>query len=299
MLNTDIGRRLDELSLTFAPPPDRYRGTDPAGAVQVEAGGPDSTPSIRLDAHWRRIVDTRGLGAAVLAALHAANLARLAASATRAEDRPQRAPGSRPAEPSGWSPSRQATRQDMESLTRAWRDLREFTHRPAELHAVPSTIHSRGRQVAVTVHHGTLVAVDVDPSWADAARGREIERIVADTVARVQAAIAAVPGRALDGCPAVPLIRAGTQLRAAVDRDWIRFSPLHQAGRHLATATLAAVGVQALATVAVLGTPTPGLPSIFGLLLLLLVQGAIALQYASVGSIYLGDLAALARRVKK
>jgi hypothetical protein len=189
--NADLRERLGELARTLTPRRARYCGADPTGAVQVElADGHAPTATVRLAQHWRRTVSVSSLGPAVLAAVHAAAAARLTTWA------------SGPSTPRPEVPTEQRTApQDLETVTRAWRDLREFASRLTELHSSPSTIHSSGQHVAVTVQAGAITAIHVDQSLAETAQDSEIERILTDTINRAFAAIAALPERALDGCP--------------------------------------------------------------------------------------------------
>jgi hypothetical protein len=197
--NVDLRERLGELARTLTPRRDRYCGADPTGAVQVEfAGGRAPTATVRLAQHWRRTVGVSSLGPAVLAAVHAAATARLTTWAS-GTDEDQR---EHPSAPRPEVPVEQRTAPpDLETVTRAWRDLREFASRLTELHSAPSTIHSSGQHVAVTVQAGAITVIHVDQSLAEMAQDSEIERILTDTINRAFAAIAALPERALDGCP--------------------------------------------------------------------------------------------------
>jgi hypothetical protein len=189
-------------------PPDRwYSGRDSAERVRIDLDGAARNVTVALEDGWRAAVGTAGLAPAVLQAFSAATSARLAAWAA--------APGAAITSPlpddqergPAWPTSRQLT---SDSLSRAWRDLREFRLRLEALHEAGETVSSPGGLVIVTIARGQLVGVDLDSDWLRTATSRDIERHVGLALRDALALIATLPERALEGCPDLAALVAGS-----------------------------------------------------------------------------------------
>lgn len=184
------------------PPDDRYSGEDSSGRVRVEVDGAASDVAVVLADGWRAAVPRAGLAGAVLQAFSAATTARLTAWATaptapREQDRP------------AWP---QASWPTADSLSRAWRDLREFRLRLTSLHAATETVSSPGRQVVVTIAGGQPVGLELDPEWLRTATSQDLERHIGHALRAALARIATLPERALEGCPDLQALLSGSPL---------------------------------------------------------------------------------------
>jgi hypothetical protein len=188
--------------LPSLPPDGRHSGEDGSGRVRVELDGAARDATVVLADGWRSAVPLAGLAGAVLQAFSAATTARLAAWAAA------------PAAPSdqGPPPSPQASRLATDSLSRAWRDLREFRLRLTTLHAATETVSSPGRRAVVTVAVGQPVSLDLDPEWLRTATTRDLERHIGQALRAALARIATLPERALEGCPDLRAFLSGSPL---------------------------------------------------------------------------------------
>jgi hypothetical protein len=172
------------------PPGSGHEGADPSHTVHVRIDDAACDAQVSLDPGWRTRVGVRGLGAAVAQAFGAAVAARLEAWAAAA---PAPAPAAAPL------PS--AARPGPEAAAQAWRDLREFQVRMAELHDAATEVADPGARVRVTVRGGQVVAVQPEPRWAATARDADLVMHSAQALRAALAAAAALPDRALVGCP--------------------------------------------------------------------------------------------------
>ncbi|MHA6616772.1 hypothetical protein [Pseudonocardia sp. DLS-67] len=176
-------------------PHGRYPGEDGTRRVHVELDGAARDVAVVLDDGWRSALGPQGLAAAVLQGFSAATTARLAAWATAPFAEPARA---RPHPPA------------TASSSRAWRDLREFRHRLTTLHHATETAASPGRLVVATIRAGGLVGLELDPQWLRTAATTDVERHIGHALRAALALIAALPERALQGCPDLAAFLAGS-----------------------------------------------------------------------------------------
>ncbi len=142
---------------------------------------------------WRSTAGPKGLSAAVLQAFSAATIARLTAwaAALATEQRPL------PIRP----PTSPAARLTVDALARAQRDLREFQHRLTTLHEATETASSPGGLAVVQVARGQLVGLELDSTWLRTATSPDVERHIGHALGAALTLIAALPERALEGCP--------------------------------------------------------------------------------------------------
>lgn len=169
----------------------------PCGSVRVRIDGSGYDVRIGLDRQWRTVVGPDRLGAAVLAALDAAALDRLASWV------------SGPVAPAPVRPSAAVTPERADRLRRAGRDLREFRGRLAELQRTESRVPGPGRRVTAVLRGGQVVGLDLDPVWRRIAPDAELERHVELTLSAGLRHAAALPERALEGCPDLVAVLAG------------------------------------------------------------------------------------------
>jgi DNA-binding protein YbaB len=196
------GNREVQTALPSLPPDARYSGEDSSGRVQVEIDGAARDVAVALADGWRSAVGSEGLASAVLQAFSAATTARLTAWATApaTEGTGPVAPAE-PGQPPMQLPSPQERQLTADSLSRAWRDLREFRLRLTTLHRATDTVSSPGRLAVVTVAGGQLLSLELDPDWLRTATSQDLERHIGHALRAALAMIAALPERALEGCP--------------------------------------------------------------------------------------------------
>jgi hypothetical protein len=173
------------------PPAERYAGADGSGRVRVEIDAAARDAVVVLEPGWRSAAGAAGLGAAVLHAFAAATSARLTDWAT--------APVARVAPP---SPSH-GDRPTAETVSRAWRELREYRRQLTALHTATESVSSPGRRVVVTVAAGRLAGIQIDAVWQRTAIPPELERHIGHALRGALALIAGLPQRALDDYPAL------------------------------------------------------------------------------------------------
>jgi DNA-binding protein YbaB len=204
------GHRDVQTALPSLPPDGRYPGEDGSGQVRVEVDGAAREVAVVLADGWRSTIGPDGLAAAVLQAFSAATTARLTAWATAPATAGSSPPSpGEPEQPPVQPPRPQASRVTLDSLSRAWRDLREFRLRLTALHAATETVSSPGRLAVVTVAGGQLVSLDLDPDWLRTATSRDLERHIRLALRAALATIAALPERALEGCPDLQALLSG------------------------------------------------------------------------------------------
>lgn len=191
--------------MSSLPPDGRYSGEDGSGQVRIEIDGAARDAAVVLASAWRSAVPPAGLPAAVLQAFTAATTARLIAWAT--------APATEQL-PSIQPPMPRANQLTVDSLSRAWRDLREFQQRLTTLHNATETASSPGRLAIVTVAGGQLVAIDLDPDWLRTATSQDIERHIGHALRAALSMIATLPERALEGCPDLAALLTGRPFAA-------------------------------------------------------------------------------------
>jgi hypothetical protein len=163
-----------------------HRGTDRSGTVGVEIGAGSVDARLVLVAGWRRRVGLRDLGRAVVEAFDGALAGHLVAPA---------------AAPAGAAPVPGGATDDAAVLDRAWREMREFRSRLAELVGDPVTVTDARGRVRAVVGGGRLAGVELDPRWAARATDAELAEHVEQALRSAAAAVAGLPVRALDGCP--------------------------------------------------------------------------------------------------
>jgi hypothetical protein len=186
--------RLDDSRHARMPwPHGRHSGEDGTGRVRVELDCAARDVDVVLENGWRSAVGPKGLGAAVLQAFSAATIARLTAWATALATE-QRLP---PILPPTWP----AARLTIDALAHAWRDLREFQHRLTTLHEATETVSSPGGLAVVEVARGQLVGLELDSTWLRTATSPDVERHIGHALGAALTLIAALPERALEGCP--------------------------------------------------------------------------------------------------
>lgn len=167
-----------------------HRGADRSGTVQVEIDDGARDALVSFAAGWRERVGTGGLGVAVEQAVEQSVVARAgawAAGPPAVADPPplaDRPPGS-----------------PAEVVADAWRDLREFQVRLAQLHDTAVTVTDAAGRVSVTVRGGRVVAVAPDPSWAAGADDGALTDRLGEALRAGLAVIDGLPGRALDDSP--------------------------------------------------------------------------------------------------
>ncbi|CCH32434.1 lipase chaperone [Actinosynnema sp. NPDC047251] len=180
-------------------------GVDVSGAVTVAVGPDGQTRAVTLIADWRRALDPRRLGGAVLSAANNATMQALASGleSTRAST----SGSSEPRTPVSFDS--RLTRQDA---------LRLFDAVTAELDAFaseldhaadnPVTAESAGGHVRGTVRTGQLIGFETDGTWAHGAPNREIEGELLEVLRKLHAA--GSPSRLADGPqgPAIAELRA-------------------------------------------------------------------------------------------
>ncbi|MGQ0576695.1 MAG: hypothetical protein ACT4RN_21215 [Pseudonocardia sp.] len=188
----------------------RHAGSDPSAQVRVEIDGTATSVRVALSPGWRAAVRPSGLGIAVLQAFTAATTARLAAWAEAGALAPA---GTAPLGPfasrAGFTApaavtqprAEPVTHADADRVRRAWRDLREFRLRLADLAATAHTVTDPARLVTVTVAASGIVAVELDAHWGAAAPDHELELHLEQALGRGVGLHATFPDRALDGCP--------------------------------------------------------------------------------------------------
>jgi hypothetical protein len=165
---------------------DHHRGTDRSGTVgvQVEIGSVDAR--LVLHAGWRRQVGLHGLGRAVVEAFDGALARHLVAPTGVATPAPGRIAGGV---------------TDAAVLDCAWREMREFRSRLAELVGGSSTVTDARGRVRAVVRGGRLAAVEPDPRWAARATDAELAEPVEQVLRAAAVAVAGLRARALGGCP--------------------------------------------------------------------------------------------------
>jgi DNA-binding protein YbaB len=195
-----------QTALPSLPPDVRYSGEDGTGRVRVELDGAARDVAVGLKDGWRSAVASEGLAAAVLQAFSAATTARLTAWATAPATKSTSAPSGEPGQLPTQLPWPQANQL---TLYRAWRDLREFQLRLTSLHNATETAHSPGRLAVITVAGGQIVSLDLDPAWLPTATSQDLERHIGHALRAALAMIAALPERALEGCPDLAALLSG------------------------------------------------------------------------------------------
>jgi hypothetical protein len=194
---------LEHLAVPSAPR--RYRGADPSAPVIVEIDATAHDAQLVLLEGWRTQVGVHRLGPAVVQAFTAATTARLAAWAATGPEWTASCCSS-----AGDGPQRERSLADeVQAPDRAWRDLREFRIRLAELRSTDITVTAGGGRVRATVRDGRLLAVELDRSWSSTASDADVAVQVGRALRAALFTVDEVPGRALDACP---------DLRALLDR---------------------------------------------------------------------------------
>ncbi|MGH8967486.1 MAG: hypothetical protein ACRDXB_19455 [Actinomycetes bacterium] len=188
------GTRTPLPALPALPPNTWYSGEDGSGRVRVEIDDAARGVAVVVEDGWRTAPTAEGLAGAVLEAFSAAINARLTAWAASP-------PADLATDEQARPPAAPATDVTLTSLSRAWRDLREFQHRLTTLHAATETVPGPGRPAVATIAGGQLVRLDLDPEWLRTATAQDLERHIAHALRAALDRIATLPERALEGCP--------------------------------------------------------------------------------------------------
>ena len=173
--------------------PRRSRGTDPSATVTVEIDAAARDAQLDLVEGWRSQVGVHRLGPAVVEAFTAATTARLADCA--AWTGPVRVPATEEPQP------RQSSAAEVQALGRAWRDLREFRIRLAELRSTDTTVTAAGGRVRATIRDGRLLAVELDGPWSTTASDADLAVHTGRALRAALRSVDEVPERALAACP--------------------------------------------------------------------------------------------------
>jgi hypothetical protein len=180
--------------------------------VRVVLRAPAADARLELLRTWRSAVGPDRLAPAVLAAFGAASLARLQAWAmdpstldilrpadTDSAQRPMDGPGRRTPAP---------TREAVAELSRAFRDLREFSLQLTALARTPQTVSGPGREVVVEIVGAQIVGLALDPGWRRTATDPDLERRITEALRTALQRCAAMPAQALHGCPDLAAVLA-------------------------------------------------------------------------------------------
>ncbi|RKT54120.1 hypothetical protein [Saccharothrix australiensis] len=181
-------------------------GVDASGAVTVVVGPDGQARAVTLIADWRRALDPRGLGGAVLSAANNATMQALARGMEAARESTPDSSGPRtPVAPADSPLTAQDALRLFDAVTA---ELAAFT---SELdHAVdtPVTVESAGGHVRGTVRTGQVIGFEADGRWAHGAPNREIEGELVEVLRKLHAD--GSPSRLADGPrgPAIAELRA-------------------------------------------------------------------------------------------
>jgi hypothetical protein len=173
-------------------PSDELAVFDASGTVGLRLGRTDTDVRIRLERGWRAAVGPGRLGAAVLQAHGRLELARFAGWSRE------------PVSPAPVPPAA----LDAAQLGRAWQDMREFQLRLTELGATTWTVAGPGRLVSAVLRGSQVVDLDLDPQWQRIASDAELEHHIGHTLGVALGQAAALPERALNGCPDLAAVLA-------------------------------------------------------------------------------------------
>jgi len=174
---------------------ERFAGTDDTGVVTVVVDRDGTVTDVVIAATWRDKLRPRELGPALCTAANAALAGRLADQYEHLELDTEFTPVSRPdARDGGGDPDGVIARDlqaEVAELLVAF-DREVVAYRRELSAAVDTTVSARSRTgaVAVTMGHGRVVTVTVEPSWAKSATHTSIrsEVLGAFTAAGEQAA---------------------------------------------------------------------------------------------------------------
>ncbi|MBB5152927.1 hypothetical protein [Saccharopolyspora phatthalungensis] len=140
-------------------------------AVNVTDAG--VVTSVVLAAGWRRSVDPRELGAAVLSAFATATMQVLANRVEGTQQTPPVTGASTPADLPDTSP---LSKEDVMRLVDAVSaDLNHFTEQVSARVDQTVSVESAGGHVRGSARSGQILDVSIDPNWAASARNSEIE----------------------------------------------------------------------------------------------------------------------------
>lgn len=154
-------------------------GQDADRVVTVTATLTGEIVSVRLDTGWKRAVDPRVLGDAVLAAGNAATLAAMQTQLGQIQQPP--APAARQTDTTPLT--RQGVGRLLDAVTA---DLAEFAQRAAAIIDRPVSVESAGGHVSGTAARGRVLQVAVDPGWAARSRASEIESELVDVLGQLR-----------------------------------------------------------------------------------------------------------------
>ena len=193
---------VDNIRRLPAPPPvgpvparGPHRGADPSDTVSVEIDDAARDVRVVLAAGWRDRVGAEQLGDAVAMATTGAVTARVAAWAASGSA-PPAVPDPRPAPRPEGSPA--------EVVEKAWRDVREFQVRLAQLYDTAVTVSDPAGRVRITVRGGQLVSIAPAGPWAEAADDADLAARLGDALRAALAQVGDLPERALAGTPPQP-----------------------------------------------------------------------------------------------
>ncbi|MGW5724257.1 hypothetical protein ACWEVP_49410 [Amycolatopsis sp. NPDC003865] len=148
--------------------PDGPTGRDADAVVTVTVSPDGEIQQVRLAGDWKSKVDPRGLHANVLAAANAATIEALGRRAREVRENP-------PQRPRGNADETPLNARDVLRLSDAVRAEVDGVSARLALIDRPVDATSSGGHVTGTAQSGRFVSLDVDSTWASAARNAEIE----------------------------------------------------------------------------------------------------------------------------
>jgi hypothetical protein len=146
-------------------------GSDPDGVVEVLVTPDAAIVNVRLARDWRRSLDPRALGGAVLAAANAATMRALAKSV---EDSQIEVSGE-PAAPQHTETGSLSSADVQRLLDSVHQEIAGFSRQLAAVVDRPAQAESSGYHVQGTAERGHFTSLTIDPSWAGQVRHTEIE----------------------------------------------------------------------------------------------------------------------------
>lgn len=170
--------------------PERFTGTDDTGAVSVVVDRRGMVADVVIAANWRERLHPRELGLAMCTAANEALSDRLADEIEHLDFEPEFRPVPRhDARDAGGDPAsvvaRELQAEVAELLVAYDRDVVTYQRELSEAVNATATARSRNGAVEVTMGHGRVVTVTIDPTWAKSAKDTHVR---ADTLAAFTAA---------------------------------------------------------------------------------------------------------------
>jgi hypothetical protein len=178
-------------------PTARHPGIDASGLVRVELDPAGRAVDVHVHPSWPRRLGSSGLEAALVQAFSAAGLARLATWAG--------------AGPAVSRPAHRAREGAMtaESVLRASAELAEYRLQLRDRLAAETVSRGPAGRVVVVTRGGQVVRVELHRGWLATANPGAIGRHAAEAFRMAVDAVAALPDRALHGCPDLRALLGG------------------------------------------------------------------------------------------